>query len=301
VTIPTCRVGRWLALLVVVALALAGCDRGSSPEQELREAVDRTLADDITFEVRVRAEGAADRADADLAASLAALRVAGSHRTDGTYHLALDIGGTDPIVEVRGGEGPLLLRTGLGALLGVTGAPDEAIGDAFGDLDLDDGGQRALLAGFAGDWLALTDADDLADLAAEAAEGGSEPDGSLGRGELLEALEVVDVHEASGGRTFEVLVHLDRLQGASLGRTLTDLLDLPATVPGRVEVRDGRVQQVAFDLAGEGARGTSELLLVVLEHGELPPTEPIDPAATLTLAELAEVVEVLGTSLDDAR
>jgi hypothetical protein len=302
VTVPACRVGRWLAVLVLVALALAGCDRAGSPEQELREAIARTLAADVAFEVRVRAEEPTGRgADPDLAHLLASVRVTGSHRTDGTYHLALDIGGTDPLLEVRGGEGPLLLRTGLGALLGVTGAPDEALGGPFDDLDLDDGARRALLAGFAGDWLELTDADGLADLTAEPAADGSETAGSLGLGDLLEALEVVEVHEVDGVRSFEVLAHLDLLQGASFGRTLTGLLDLPATVPGRVEVRDERVQQVALDLAGEGARGTSELVLVVLEHEELPPTEPIDPAATLTVAELAEVVEVLGTPLDDAR
>jgi hypothetical protein len=302
VTVPACRVGRWLALLVLVGLALAGCDRGSSPEQELREAIELTLADDVAFEVRVRTDEPADPgADAELAASLATLRVVGSHRTDGTYHLALDIGGTEPILEVRGGEGPLLLRTGLGALLGLTGAPDEAVGDAFDGLDLDEEGQRALLAGFAGDWLALTDADDLADLTGEAEGEGAEHGGSLGLGELLEALEVVEAHDAVGVRTFDVLAHPQRRQGSALGRTLTDLLDLPATVPGRVEVRDGRVQQVVLGLAGEAASGSTELVLEVLEHGELPTAEPIDPAATLTVAELAEVVEVLGTPLDDAR
>jgi hypothetical protein len=302
VTVLACRAGRWLAALVLVALALVGCDRGSSPEQELREAVERTLAEDVAFEVRVRAEEPADAgADPDVAHLLATVRLTGSHRTDGTYHLALDIGGTDPLLEVRGGEGPLLLRTGLGALLGLTGAPDEALGEPFGDLDLDDEGQRALLAGFAGDWLALTDADDLADLTAETAEDGPDTGASLGPGDLLGALEVVEVHEAGAVRTFEVLAHPQRLRGSSLGRTLAGLLDLPATVPGRVEVRDGRVQQVALDLSAEAASGTPELLLVVLDHGELPPTEPIDPAATLTVAELAEVVEVLGTPLDDAR
>jgi hypothetical protein len=301
VTLPACRAGRWLAGLLLVALALAGCDRGGSPERELQEAVDRTLTEDVAFEVRVRAGEPAAEGAPDLADLLAAFLVTGSHRTDGTYHLALDIGGTEPLLEVRGGEGPLLLRTGLGALLGATGAPDEALGEPFGDLGLDDEGRRALLAGFAGDWLALTPADDLEDPTAEGAKDGTETGGSLGLGDLLGAVEMVEVREAGSARIFEVLAHPQRLQGSSLVRTLAELLDLPATVPGRVEVRDGRVQQVALDLSGEAAAGTPELVLVVLDHGELPPVEPAEPVATLTLAELAEVVEALGAPLDAAR
>jgi hypothetical protein len=306
VTVPACRAGRWLAVLVLVALALSGCDRGGSPEQELRAAVDRTLAEDVAFEVRVRTEErTAAEADPDLASFLETVRVTGSHRTGGTYHLALDIGGTAPLLELRGGDGPPLLRTGLGALLGSTGSPEEALGEPFGDLDLDDEGRRALLAGFAGDWLALTDAADLDDAPAEGAEVGPEDGPGAGGpvvwGDLLEAVEVVEVHDVGGVRTFEVLAHPQRLQGSSLGRTLGGLLDLPATVPGRVDVRAGRVQQVLVDLSGEAASGPLELVLVVLDHGELPPAEPVDPVAALTVAELAELVEVLGTPLDDAR
>jgi hypothetical protein len=300
VTLPACRAGRWIAGLLLVALALAGCDRGGSPEQELQEAVDRTLEEDVAFEVRVRADDPAAGGDPDLADLLAAFVVTGSHRTDGTYHLALDIGGTEPLLEVRGGEGPLLLRTGLGALLGATGAPDETLGEPFGDLGLDDEGRQALLAGFAGDWLALTAAD-LEDPTADGEEDGAETAGSLGLGDLLEGVDVTEVRDAGSVRTFEVLAHPQRLQGSSLVRTLAELLELPATVPGRVEVRDGRVQQVALDLSGEMATGTPELVLVVVDHGELPPVEPVEPVATLTVEELAEVVEVLGGPLDDAR
>jgi hypothetical protein len=300
VTLPACRAGRWFAVLLLVALALSGCDRGSSPERELREAVDGTLAEDVAFEVRVRTEGRTDvETDPDLASVLENVRVTGSHRTGGTYHLALDIGGTDPLLELRGGDGPVLLRTGLGALLGSTGSPEEALREPFDDLDLDDEGRRALLAGFAGDWLALTETD--ADTPAGGADAGGAAGGTTRWGDLLDAVEVVEVHDAGGVRTLEVLADLRRLRSSSLGRTLDGLLDLPATVPGHVEVREGRVQQVRLDLSGEGASGSLELVLVVLDHGELPPTEPVDPVATLTVAELAGLVEVLGAPLDDAR
>jgi hypothetical protein len=304
VTLPACRAGRWFAVVLLVALGLSGCDRGSSPARDLREAVDGTLAEDVVFEVGVRTEGRTGvAADPDLASFLETVRVTGSHRTGGTYHLALDIGGTDPLLELRGGDGPLLLRTGLGALLGATGSPEEALWEPFDDLDLDDEGRRALLAGFAGDWLALTETD--ADTPAEGAEAGSEAGPEAGGttrwGDLLDAVEVVEVHEAGGVRTFEVLADPQRLQSSSLGRTLDGLLDLPATVPGRVEVREGRIQQVRVDLSGGAASGSLELVLVVLDHGELAPAVPVDPVAALTVAELAGLVEVLGAPLDDAR
>jgi hypothetical protein len=300
VTLPACRIGRWFAVLLLVALALSGCDRGRSPERELREAVDGTLAEDVAFEVRVQTEGRTDvAADPDLASFLETVRVTGSHRTGGTYHLALDIGGTAPLLELRGGDGPLLLRTGLGALLGSTGSPEEALGEPLDGLDLDDEGRQALLAGFAGDWLAITETD--ADTPAEGSEAGPETGEPTRWGDLLEAVEVVEVHDAGGVRTFEVLADPQRLQRSSLGRTLHGLLDLPATVPGRVEVREGRVQQVRVDLSGEAVSGSLELVLDVLDHGELPPAEPVDPVAALTVAELAGLVEVLGAPLDDAR
>jgi hypothetical protein len=293
VSLPACRLGRWLAVLVLVALALTGCDRASSPEQELRQAVDRTLEGTVAFEVRVRADEPAVGDDPDLASFLEAVRVTGRHRTDGSYHLALDIGGTDALLEVRGGDGPLLLRTGLGPLLGVSGSPEEALREPFGDLDLDDEGRRALLAAFAGDWLALVDGDAPA---GERAGSGA----SAAREALVGAVEIVEVHDAGGVRTFEVRVDPQRLRSSHLGRSLGGLLDLPAPVPGRVEVREDRVQQVVLELPA-AATGTLELVLIVVDHGELPASGPADPVATLTVAELAELVEVLGTPLDDAR
>jgi hypothetical protein len=50
VTLPSCRAGRWLAGLVLLVLALGGCDRAaSSADEDLRRAGAETLAVDVAF------------------------------------------------------------------------------------------------------------------------------------------------------------------------------------------------------------------------------------------------------------
>jgi hypothetical protein len=63
---------------------------------------------------------------------------------------------------------------------------------------------------------------------------------------------------------------------------------------------DGSVRSVS-DLLGDQAAGALAATLVVVDHGEVPLADPVEPAAELTMAELTELVRALDPSLDDAR
>jgi hypothetical protein len=284
VTWPSCRAGRWVLGLLLVALALTACDRGASSETELREAVERTATEDVAFQLGFSADPSLDGGpDPELRDLLVSFRVAGTRQAAGTYDLALDIGGTAPLLELRGGGGDgVLLRTGFGALLGASGSPDGELGAVLRDRGVDDDAQRALLAGFAGDWVAITDV-------------GTEGD-TLDPHRLLASLEVVDARDVGEVRRFEVRLDPEQLVGPVLGGAVGTPLDLPATVPGTVEVRGGVVHQVRVELAPE-APGALRLGLVVVDHGDAPGPEPVTPTADLTLADLRTLFDALDLPL----
>jgi hypothetical protein len=311
VTLPSCRAGRWLAVLVLVGLALAGCDRAASPQQELREALARTVGEDLAFTLSMRTEGASlEGPDAETAAFLSAVRLAGVRQHDGPYAASLDIGGTAPLLEVRGGGGePLLLRTGFGALLGAEGDPAAELGPRLDELGIGQDQRDALVAGFAGDWVAISDADDVGDLAgpalgstdqpadgtdrAPAADGRAAP---LDLGRLLASLEVSGVRDVGEVRRFDVELDAAAWLGTALGDAVRGGgVEVPPRVPGTVTVRDELVHEVRLDL-GDGQQDDGaglELVLVLREHGEVTFPGPVLPAAEVTVAELVELIAVL--------
>jgi hypothetical protein len=314
VTLPSCRAGRWLAVLVLVGLALAGCERSSSPQQELRDAFARTLDEDLAFALSTRVEGASlDGPDAETAAFLGAVRLTGVRQQEGPYAAVLDIGGTDPLVEVRGGGGePLLLRTGFGALLGAEGDPAAELGPRLDELGIGQDERDALVAGFAGDWIAVSDADDVGDLtgpalgatdrAGDGTDAASDPgsdDAStpLDAGRLLAALEVTSARDVGEVRRFDVVLDADVWLGTALGDAVQGGgVDVPSQVPGTVTVRDGLVHEVRLHLADQDDDARLELVLVLREHGEVTFPGPVRPVAEVTVAELVELVAVLDGS-----
>jgi hypothetical protein len=310
VTLPSCRAGRWLAVLVLLGLALAGCERSGSPEQELRDAIERTLDEDLAFTLSMRTEGASlDGADAETAAFLGAVRLTGVRQHDGPYAAVLDIGGTAPLLEVRGGGGdPLLLRTGFGALLGAAGDPATELGPRLDELGVGQDQRDALVASFAGDWIAISDADDVGDLAGPAlgatdeANAGTDPEADAGTApfdldRLLAALEVSGARDVGEVRRFDVELDADAWLGTALGDAVQGGgVDVPSRVPGTVTVRDELVHEVRLDLADHDGGARLELVLVLREHGEVSFPGPAVPVAEVTVAELTELIAVLDGS-----
>jgi hypothetical protein len=316
VTPPGCRVGRWVVLAVLVGLALTGCDRPGPAASELREAAARTLAQDVAFTLSARTDTPPDAAeDAPLAAMLATFELSGVREAGGRYAFAVDIGGTMPLLEARGGAGdPLLLRSGLGALLGAEGDPASELGPQLDELGLEGDQRDALIAGFAGDWIALSDADDVGDLAGRALgeetggdDGAGGPDGEGGDPfdleRLFAELEVTSARDVGDVRRFEVVVDAQDWLGSDLDAAAQDGgLDVPAAVPGTVTVRDGMVHEVRLQLgaAADGDQpegqesGGLDLVLVLRDHGEVRFPEPVTPVVEVTVAELAELLSLLG-------
>jgi hypothetical protein len=316
VTFPSCRAGRWVAVLVLVVLVLTGCDGSPSPQQELRDALERTLDEDLAFTFSVRTEGASlEGADAESAAFLGAVRLTGVRQQDGPYAAVFDIGGTAPLLEVRGGGGdPLLLRTGFGALLGAQGDPAAELGPRLDELGIRQDQRDALIASFAGDWIAISDADDIGDLAGPALgatdDDADGTDGAIGSDaapddgpapfdleRLFSALEVSGARDVGEVRRFDVELDADTWLGTSLGDAVRGGgVDVSSRVPGTVTVRDEVVHEVRLDLADPDEEARLELVLVLREHGDVTFPEPVVPVGEVTVAELVELIAVLDGS-----
>jgi hypothetical protein len=305
VTLPACCAGRWLAGVLLVALALTGCERSRSPEQQLRDAARATFAEDVAFTLTTIGDGDLPDAAAPggrVVGFLSAFELSGVRGADGGYSLAVGIGGTAPLLEVRGrgGEGEVLLRTGLGELLGVDGDPGAALAGPFDGLELDDQQRRAILAGFAGEWIAIPDAGGLGDLTSTTLDAdrdtggdGSETADPFDLRRLLDALEVVEAPDPSAaGRELEV--RLDTAAWLGARAVEADGFGLPATVPGQVVVREGRIHEVTLELGDhEGTTDRHGLRLLLTDHGQVESPAPAEPVATVSRADLAELVRLL--------
>jgi hypothetical protein len=289
------RGGRALATAALtITLVLTSCD-GADPAAALREAVERTATTDLAYELAFVDDPREDAGiDDELRAALASFRLLGSRQADGRSDLALDIGGTAPLLEVRVTGDEVLLRTGLGALLGIAAQQDPAdpaddpeLTAALDGLALDDEGRRALLAGFRGEWVALSDAG--------ADGGGLDVDG------LLADLEVLGAREVGEVTRYEVRVPRDAVVGATLRRAFGGALDeLPDPLPALVQVRDGYVVQARFSLGAAGAPQALVAVLHLRDHGQAPAPDPVSPAARLTLEELQGVLDALDLPLAGA-
>lgn len=296
---------RW-GLRAVVALlalgsALTGC-RDPDPGAELRTAAEATAADTFTFAITAHADRAAldglGGGAADAAAFLRDLVVDGERDDEGDVRVGLRIGGEVPLLEaLTSADGRLFLRTGLPELLGASGADVEGqLGPALDEAGVGPEGRAALVASFAGGWIALSDVGGLGELLDERARetGAAVDDVPPAAGDLDELLAATRVTAA---RTAGDVRRLDvEVTTAAFGGLLGDPGEVAEVLPGTVVLRDGRITEVRLDLAPEGEAGTVELVATFADHGaDVRLTRP-EAAVSLTGAQLVELATQLETA-----
>lgn len=281
-----------LAVATTVAVLVGGCSE-PDPATELRDAVRATEATSVTFTVAAVADrGALEALEggaAEAAAFLEGAGLVGARDPDGALRLAVTLGGEQPLLEVVSvPDQPLLLRTGLPELLGVsTGAdPAEQLEPALEALGVDEAGRRALAVSFAGGWLALRDVGDVDQAIAELLGGDDRPEApplSTDLATLFERVEVRGVRDAGDVRRFDVVVDTAATGGATGS----------APVPGTVVTRDGLLQEVRVELPGDAEAGVVELVLTLTPVGSGTAVLRPEPDAELTAAQLLDLVEKL--------
>jgi hypothetical protein len=282
-------------LLVGLLLVLAGCRGGDDPATRLREATEATLGTEVAFELRAEADRAAleELGDAagDAAQFLADFRVVGTRVPEGPTALAVELAAGQPVLEaVVLPDGELRLRTGLAGMLGLgETAPAEALDPELERRGVSPEQRRALLAGFEGGWIAVPDAGGL-----EGALGGGGADGDAegtGVERLMAAVEVTGTSDDGDRERIEVLVDVAGLLDGEPGERMQE------PVPAVVEIEDGLVRRVSVDLGDEldGVDdGRVRLELLLDDHGDAEAGEVPDVEATVTLAELEELLDLLG-------
>lgn len=287
--------GRWLATLAALLVALAACTGEPDPRGELEAAVAATGEASVTFQATVVGDPAAvDRLDGGLADAVLLVEggeVGGARDPDGALRVALGLGGSEPALEVVSlPGGPLLLRSGLAAALGVDdGDPRAQLDPALEALGVDEAGREALAVSFAGGWLELTDVDDLEGALAAVGEGGVEdpadgPAEPFDLSALLDALTIGEVRDAGEVRRFEVTVDPTRLGPLAAGVT--------AARPGQVVLRDGLLQELRLEVADTEA-GPVELVVTLTPVAEGRAVLRPEPDASVTAGQLRELVETL--------
>lgn len=289
-----------LATVLVGALVLVGCTGEPTPREELAAALRATEETSVNFRVTAVADrGALDALEggaADAAVFLEQAGLVGSRDPDGALRLAVTLGGDEPLIEVVSlPDGPLLLRTGLGDLLGVGRTdPAEQLDPALAELGVGEAGRRALAVSFAGGWLELTDVADVDAALAElfGDDGADAPGGAAltDLSALLDRVEVVDARDAGDVRRFDVQVDAAGLTGAAA-------TDAPP-LAGQVALRDGRVQEVRLELApaagaGPSDAGVVELVVTLTEVDAGTAVLRPEADAALTAAELLDLVDRL--------
>lgn len=308
---PRRRTAVALVPALLVLLGLAGCRAALDPQAELEAAVAATAATPFTFTLSAQADRAAlDQLGGDAveaAAFLDGAGLTGAREPDGRLQVAFTLGGDAPLLEaISQGDGEgLLLRTGLGELLGLEGRdPAEALGPALEELGVGAAGREALATSFAGGWVALTDVGDLGELLGATTDAGTEP-APDGLASVLDEVTVTDARDAGEVRRLDVEVRASALLGPfGLGGT-------DGAVPGTVDLRDGQVLEVRLELSGgdlgadgsgaggggPDAAGVVELVLAITaaDDGEAVVERP-QPGASLTAEELLDLVQRLQTA-----
>lgn len=320
-------VGRFAALVLLAGLLL-GCQDDPDPRAQLEAAVATTATQPFTFTLTAQGDRAAlEQLGGDAVATagfLAEAGLSGAREPDGRLLVALSIGGGAPLLEaISDGEGALLLRTGLGEVLGLEGRdPSDVLDPALDQLGVDAAGREALATSFAGGWVALTDVDDLGELlgatggAGTGADTGADPDGEGGLRAVFEDVTVGAARDVGEVRRLTVQVPANALL-APFGLGATE-----RAVPGTVDLRGGRIHEVRLELStgdltgrpptddaatddapdddgtdadttGDEAAdaGVLELVLrIVPADGDDPVVPRPEPGATLTAAQLFDLV-----------
>jgi hypothetical protein len=308
---------RGLVLVGLLLALLAGCQGDDDPRRELERALATTASESFRYQVTAEADRTALEqlgGDAlETAAFLDGAGVTGGRDPDGWFQVALSIGGDVPLLDVIvPGDDRLFLRTGLGDLLGLGGRdPSEQLDPALAELGVDPASRRALTISFRGGWIALTDVSSLRELvdASEASTPGEAttvPPTDLDG--FLDAVTIVGVEDVGEVRRFDVEVATAPLL-ALLGIDGDE-----RTVPGSIDVRDGRLLEARLVLSGEDLAatagpgrdgeaaaaddaGTAGALEVVLRVGEPDRdgdvVERPEPGAAVTSRQLFALVEQL--------
>lgn len=314
---------RGLALVGVVVALLAGCRSDDDPRTELERALATTASESFRYQLSAEADRAAlEQLGGDAAGAAAFLDgagVTGGRDPDGWFQAALHLGGDVPLLEVIvPGDDRLLLRTGLGDLLGLGGRdPSEQLDPALEQLGVEPEARQALAVSFRGGWIALTDVSSLRELVDAAEAPPSDvPDATppADLADLLDHVTIRGVNDVGEVRRLDVEVATAPLL-AVLG-----IEGAARTVPGTVDLRDGRLLEARLTLSGgdlaaateppadtrggepadEEADGVVEVVLRVGEPdrgGDV--VERPEPGASVTSQQLFTLVEQLRSVTGD--
>lgn len=319
-----CRAGRLWVLLLVLAVVLTGCS-SPDPEERFVAAFEATFADSFAFTVSLEADQAAlaDLGDSagGAAAFLSGIRLTGVVDGDDTRLVLEALGGS--IVEVRqvgaGGDpdAAFYLRAGIVDLLAQVGVDQFEAEDALIEELTAQGASPAVLQairdGFDGGWVGL--AGGLgATLGSAAREAGAVDDARTAFGTDVRGFldRYVEVTAFDSGVLRAGLRLGDLLRAAAgVGDSLpvgpdfspedleTDLANLPEVVAGDVLVEDGRLQELAFDVAqaarafGQEVTGQIVVRVTFTDHGEAGPVQRPDGVEPLDSAVLDEAVAAI--------
>lgn len=303
-------------------LLVTACSGGGDPTTELRQAIEATFADSFAFTVQIDADAEAlaalGEAAGQAAAFLSSARLSGV-RDGEDLSIALSVLGVDLFEARTLGNDRTYLRTGLGDLAGMIGAP---VDPSQVEAELERARVPAELRGvlttaLTGGWIGIQ-----GDLRAVAEVFGTPVDGPAPAevaaaareefGDLPTALErfltVTDTSEADGTRTYRVELHardlLDALSRFTqrldpAAQTPTDLSGVPELVAGAIDARDGRVEAIRFDIAaaaravGGDVPGRLELVIRLSDHGRVAPIEAPPDALEVPAAQFADAMRAL--------
>lgn len=314
-----------VAVVAMIGMLAAACtsDGPVDADDRLASAFRETLDAPFAFHLAARADEEALEGLGDvlgpITARLNLFEVAGTVDGD-TTTVDVSVFGTAPVLQIRRyGDSEQYLRVGLaeGPLATLVGPTVRERVDQLADLlELPATVVDALDQLFEGQWIGVSGVFDAARLQQLLGGGTSDQDGAQASPDqdvtpfpdfVDTYLEVSEAGTDDGTSTFEVQLRFRELVrsmsqlGEDLSSTDLDLLDdalvrVPERVEGTVVSRDGRVEQIVFDVAaaaraaGEDVPGSIRLELELTDHGEPQVPEPPEAAVVVPSDDLLEAL-----------